>query len=114
MTATVTELRPARIHPSRTVRYEAIRRTAQQELEQAITADVADERITRYAHTGLDTEARNDAYELLKDSLRRLSCLHMPGGCPCHDFSDVDQQDAEVSADADAHHATKQLLGERP
>jgi hypothetical protein len=113
MTATVTELRPVR-GDSRTVRYEAIRRTAQQELEQAITEAVADERITRYAHTALDAETRNDAYELLKDSLARVSCLNMPGGCPCHDFSDVDTQDAEDSADADAHHATKQLLGERP
>lgn len=110
MTATVTELRPV-TGDRRTVRYEAIRETAQAELEEAITEQVADERIARW--TPLTGEARNDAYELLKDSLRRLSCLRMPGGCSCHDFTDVDVQDAEVGADADAHYAIKRLLGER-
>lgn len=111
MTATVTELRPVR-GDRRTVRYTTLRDTAQAELEQAITEAQADERVTRAAHPGLTGEARNEAYELLKDSLRRISCPHMPGGCCCHDWADVDPQDAEVSADADAHHAIKRLLGE--
>lgn len=113
MTATVTELRP--IHgDSRTVRYEAIRRTAQRELEEAITEQAADERIAFLAHPDVDTETRNDAYELLKDSLARISCLTLPGGCVCHDWTGIDEQNAETDADRDAHYAIKQLLGERP
>lgn len=97
-------------------RYDAIRHVTHLELNERITEAEADQRIarlTRFNHT-LTVEARNDTYELLKDALRRLSCLNMPGGCPCHDFSDVGHDNAELDADADAHHAIKKLAGERP
>ena len=96
-----------------TVAYEGCRRVAAMELNEQITEAEADRRITVYARD-LTTEARNDAYELLKDAVARLSCLHMPGGCPCHDFSGIDVQSAELDADSDAHHAIKTLIGEHP
>jgi hypothetical protein len=97
-------------------RYDAIRHVAHLELNEAITEDEADQRIgrlTRFNHT-LTVEDRNATYEILKDALHRLSCLNMPGGCPCHDFNDIDQRNAELDADADAHYAIKKLAGERP
>jgi hypothetical protein len=111
MTATITELRPTR-GDRRTVRYEALHETAQQELEETITETEANLRIARWAHAGLTTEARNDAYEQLKDALQRLSCYEMPHRCVCHDYDERALHSLTVDADADAHYAIKRLLGE--
>jgi hypothetical protein len=114
MTALATELPRFTDGDFWTVAYEGCRRVAEMETNEQITEADADRRITVYARKDLTVEARNDAYEQLKDALARLSCLQMPGGCPCHDWSNVDVQSAELDADSDAHNAIKRLIGERP
>lgn len=114
MTATVTLLPRLPRGIDRTLAWECLRHAATLEINGHITEAEADRRITRHATKTLTVEARNSEYERLKDALQRLSCLQMPGGCPCHDFSDVDPQNAELDADADAHYAIKTLIGERP
>ena len=107
MTATVTMLPRLPRGIDRTLAYECIRHTATLEINGRITEAEADRRIARHADKTLDTEARNAAYEQLKDALRRQSCLQMPDG-------GRDLDDAELDAERDAHNAIKELVGERP
>jgi hypothetical protein len=106
MTATVTLLPRLPRGIDRTAAYECIRHTATLEINGHITPDEADRRIARHADKTLTVEARNEAYEQLKDALRRLSCLQMPGGGR--------DANAELAADYDAHNAVKRLAGPKP
>ena len=98
----------------RTIAKVELRRIAELELNEEITEEQANERLARYTDPDLTDEARNDAWELLKDAVQRLSCYEMPGGCPCHDHADADLETLVLDADRDAHHAIKTLIGPRP
>jgi hypothetical protein len=116
MTATVLDFAPLPAFLGgieRTIAADALRRTALLEVNEEITEARANQRLTRYANKTLTTEARNDAYEQLKDAIQRLSCLEMPHPCACHDYAGEDVDGLILDADGDAEDAIQKLLGGR-
>lgn len=90
-----------------------LRVIAEQDLNGLLPAGEADARIAKLADPGLTAEQRNDALEQLQHAIAHLSCLDMPGGCPCHDFStyEKDPESLVLDAEADIQAAIRKLMG---
>ena len=94
------------------VRSEAIRRVAELENNGKITEAEADRRVERLTrHTpDLDDIARENAYEQLREALKRLAHIRSDMFDPADGWRD----ELDLDADYDAICAIKKLAGPRP
>lgn len=111
MTATATELPRFSDSDLYTARFEALRNVAELENREAITPDEANRRVERLTrHRDLTPEAREQAYEQLREAELRLAHIRGDMFDPC----DGDRDSLELDADHDAINAVRKLIGHRP
>lgn len=115
MTATTDEVTTPRFTDNdlRTAAMVILRKVAEWEINEEITPADADQRVQgllAYRSDALTLEQRNDAYEQLREALKRLDHARSDMWDPIYDG---DRDMAEFDADDDAENAIQKLVGPR-